>query len=258
MKIYFNNLDIDRYDLQFVGVKMGDVSSVGSLRSATDQGKKYPLVGQNQYLEKGEIQVLEFSLAETQDIEGLQFAFSLDPNFVETYDIIEVAGIGNQFIQQDRNHVVVSWDKYSAQQTISSDAVIKIALTLKKDSWASNVINVNSSILNSEVYTSEAVHELQLQWLDQLNRRSESDWSAKIFPNPFQDHLNLSIHSLSAGTMNIELLDISGKVFYSSKINVSKGEQVLQLDLNKNLPAGVYLLKLLQNDVILTERIAKY
>ncbi|MEO0338871.1 MAG: T9SS type A sorting domain-containing protein, partial [Bacteroidota bacterium] len=255
--ININNLDVDRYDLRFVGIKMGDVSSAGDLRSAEQSGAPYHLVGENKYLQAGETQILEFSLDATEAFDGLQFAFSLDPSSISSYEIVEGLGKANNFIKQDRNHFVVSWDKYSGQQSILPNTILKVAVTAKKATWTSNALRLNAGILTSEAYTNSSSHDLLLQW-NELAGTSLTNWSAKVFPNPFEDNLNVTIHSLLPGAMNIELIDVSGKVFYSSKFSVSKGEQTIFLDVESRLPAGVYLLRMTQNDLILTKRIAKY
>ncbi len=255
--ININNLDVDRYDLRFVGIKMGDVSSVSGLRSAPYSADALHLLGQNRFLQKGETQVLQFNLEEIAEIEGLQMAFSLDPDFVAAYDLKSSASIGREFIQQDRNHFVVSWDRYSASNDISFNSIIEVVLTAKEATWTSNAIRVNPVILQSEVYSEEGVHDLQLKWLD--NQIADlSNWSAKVFPNPFRDQVNITIHSIAASPMDIEIIDVAGKAFYAQKVSLSKGEQTIELPLNTVLPSGVYLLRMVQNDEIMTKRIVKY
>jgi hypothetical protein len=62
-----------------------------------------------------------------------------------------------------------------------------------------------------------------------------------VYPNPFSDHITLSFSKPSS--CKIELVDLLGKVLYSSNVKDKKEQAVIQTG-NLNLSAGMYYIRL--------------
>ncbi len=91
------------------------------------------------------------------------------------------------------------------------------------------VSNVADSVSCKVVYATTAISDI-----------NNSDY-VSIYPNPFSDNLTLTFgKSINA---KVDLLDVLGKVVYSSSIK-DKKEQVLLLTGNLNLAAGMYYLRI--------------
>jgi hypothetical protein len=65
-----------------------------------------------------------------------------------------------------------------------------------------------------------------------------------IWPNPFQSSINISITTEMATTIDINLIDVSGKTLRTSSQSVERGITKLTIDGLELLPAGVYLIEI--------------
>lgn len=65
----------------------------------------------------------------------------------------------------------------------------------------------------------------------------------KVFPNPAEDFIQISVNSGVAKTIQLHVLDIQGKIVKQKNIGISEGENFLEMDINQ-LPAGIYFLRI--------------
>jgi PKD repeat protein len=70
-----------------------------------------------------------------------------------------------------------------------------------------------------------------------------SAMTINLFPNPANNVVNLAISSEEAINGTVSILDITGKVAYTSNLNVSAGEAQVSLPVDQ-LPSGVYLVRI--------------
>ncbi len=75
-------------------------------------------------------------------------------------------------------------------------------------------------------------------------------------PNPFNDKLHLNYTSLNEGTVNIQIIDMIGKLYLDNNQHANRGENVFSFE-TANLPVGIYFIRLSNNGVITTHRIVK-
>lgn len=75
-------------------------------------------------------------------------------------------------------------------------------------------------------------------------------------PNPFNDKLHLNYTSLNETTVNIQIIDMIGKLYHDNNLHANRGENVFTFE-TENLPMGIYFVRLNNNGVITTHRIVK-
>jgi len=63
-----------------------------------------------------------------------------------------------------------------------------------------------------------------------------------IFPNPVNTTVNIAYNSISATTMNLQLIDLTGKVVSSFTYDINTGSNTLQINAGDIAP-GVYILQ---------------
>ena len=88
-----------------------------------------------------------------------------------------------------------------------------------------------------------------------LNRQSNNR-VITIAPNPFTSRLTIQIQSASNQNIRLQLLDMSGKLLKENRLPVLSGTNQLYLQAG-DLPSGMYLLKLLTTDGVITEKVIK-
>ena len=81
--------------------------------------------------------------------------------------------------------------------------------------------------------------------------------SANIFPNPFDNDLNLEVYLLEDEIINVELLTITGQLIQNQSFdNTRSGLNLFMLN-TTNLSQGMYLLKMNSKDEILIQKMVK-
>ncbi|HMJ48421.1 MAG TPA: T9SS type A sorting domain-containing protein, partial [Ferruginibacter sp.] len=77
-----------------------------------------------------------------------------------------------------------------------------------------------------------------------------------ISPNPVVNDLNISLNGLSKESFTITVSDMTGKTISSQSYNNTAGSKSLQMDM-QNMVKGVYVLKVIQNNSVLTQKVMK-
>ena len=77
---------------------------------------------------------------------------------------------------------------------------------------------------------------------DDENENTVSD----VYPNPFQDKVNLAVNLEEAGQVEIRVIDNLGNVVYSTKKIAQQGNSTLELDLGR-LSGGLYMIEVVSN-----------
>ncbi|MBK9274400.1 MAG: T9SS type A sorting domain-containing protein [Flavobacteriales bacterium] len=77
-----------------------------------------------------------------------------------------------------------------------------------------------------------------------------------IAPNPVNDVLTLSLNSTLSGALQVDVLDVTGKLIHQQRANLTVGANTLRLDL-AHLEAGPYLLRLNAEGFTRTEQFVR-
>lgn len=70
-----------------------------------------------------------------------------------------------------------------------------------------------------------------------------------LFPNPAKEKINVKINATQSGSFTAKLFSVCGQEVQQLATNkeLLSGENVLVMDINKNIPAGVYFMELTLN-----------
>jgi len=78
----------------------------------------------------------------------------------------------------------------------------------------------------------------------------------EVAPNPVQGQLSLMIQSEQRSTVNVQLINATGQVFYQQQLNLVQGQQLEQIDLSQFVK-GVYFLQAINGKAVSTKKIIK-
>jgi hypothetical protein len=67
------------------------------------------------------------------------------------------------------------------------------------------------------------------------------------YPNPFSDKLTVSVTAIETETVNIDVVDISGRVMLSLNKTIDNGKNLITIDEVSALNKGIYFIKLNSN-----------
>ena len=83
------------------------------------------------------------------------------------------------------------------------------------------------------------------------------DVVSKPKPNPFVNYVDFEIQLKTNSSVNVRLLDKSGRILYSKKFNGNTGSNKITVNDFGHLPAGVYVAELGVDDEVVREKIIK-
>lgn len=76
-----------------------------------------------------------------------------------------------------------------------------------------------------------------------------------VFPNPSNDYFNISYSSIKKQELIINIIDVTGKIFYTKDVSSSVGENKYNLNLS-SLSQGIYILRISGSDFVINKKIA--
>ena len=79
----------------------------------------------------------------------------------------------------------------------------------------------------------------------------------EVFPNPFENNLNLVINSSINTNAQIEIIDVQGKMVYQNTIRLTQGFNSYSMNDLSALPNGTYIIQVNNNENIQTIKINK-
>jgi hypothetical protein len=85
---------------------------------------------------------------------------------------------------------------------------------------------------------------------------AEKNMSLVIYPNPATNILNLQVNSARVRSAQIKIMDMAGRIFYSSLIQLHAGEQFSKIDIS-GFANGTYNMQILSEDFVLNKLINK-
>jgi hypothetical protein len=124
--------------------------------------------------------------------------------------------------------------------------------------WMRVQMKRNGFPTSCEVIPFGEVEEYSIEILPNINDGGTSNARGfYVYPNPFTDVFTLEFEGNNASPAQVSIIDLSGKVLYTSTIEAQKGINRYQLDNTANLSDGVYIIKVVGQDISETHKIIK-
>lgn len=99
-----------------------------------------------------------------------------------------------------------------------------------------------STGLNQATFYTLASKFIPLKSADTISNQSESNTSKmQVYPNPFQSTFTTQLVSETDESATLRITDISGKLVHIQTIKLTEGVNLINVDVNANLPAGIYI-----------------
>lgn len=254
--ISLNNIAFDQGGLDFIALKMGDVSGLLAPRSQTAHTTN--LILEDLLLEPGSLVKIPLYINELTALEGLQFGLSINP---ELATLVQVENAlfteGNFNWKKDRQALLLSWDRYqSAFEDVSKEPLLYLDLKIEKSARLSELITLDPRLLHPESYAENQIKGIDLKW----QKAADNQLLAKVFPNPFQNELNIA---LDQGwdrklPIYIQLYGLEGKLILQKTLPAQNWDgSLINLEIATELNHGIYLLKISQQHKSLNFKVLK-
>jgi|GEM_PF-267283 len=88
-------------------------------------------------------------------------------------------------------------------------------------------------------------------------RLSEPSTKVSMYPNPAADFTVVNVYSEKQTVAMMRLMDNSGKLLQYRSFNVNNGNNSLMVDQLSNLPKGIYIVQVMMNNNVYTEKLVK-
>lgn len=118
--------------------------------------------------------------------------------------------------------------------------------------------NVSNSVVTSFYYRLKAINlNGSYFYSDIIQIKLNRNYSFKVLGNPVTDHISFTYNATAAGKLNMQLIDLQGRVLRRSEHNTTRGAAIYSMRQLSALPAGMYILEVLINKERYTEKILK-
>ena len=118
-------------------------------------------------------------------------------------------------------------------------------------SWDGSISQ--SNLWNGVQYEEQGTTAFEV--LPQFDISESSENKIGLFPNPFKDYTNVSVHSSNGGDMEIEIYNTLGEVVYFNNTKLSVGHNNMKIQSGDLLP-GVYYINIIIDDKNHLERLS--
>ncbi|HKK75882.1 MAG TPA: T9SS type A sorting domain-containing protein [Saprospiraceae bacterium] len=246
--ININNLADSLMSVDFVGVKIGDVSgnvdpaSTLSIdeRSQTTTSLQFT----DRFLSPDQIYTIPIK-ANLEQIQGMQFTLQIDQDKADLLEVTPGAFAKNNYrIQANRGWIATSWLQTEASgEDLGKEICFHLVLKPKKELRLSEVLSLTDHWVKSEAYADDRVKSLLLQSRGEVKTK-ETFLFEKVYPNPFRAETRIVFYNPIRQKLNIQLYTLSGQLLWQSAQQYESGKQVVPI-FGKQLPGkGIYLVKI--------------
>ncbi len=239
------SLDNDMTSLDFIGVKIGDLTgdaSTNARQGVTVRKKEsLDLLITDRFYEKGEYATIEINLADLKDILGYQF--SLDLSLLSGISIDD-APIGTVYGLVDGK---ISLSYADAMEGVRNDQVLVISGTVEQSRNLSDLLKIDNNRIQAEAYTSnrDAHKQLQLRF---INENESPFILGQNVPNPFRNATVIPFYLPEDGKVDLQVRSLDGRLIKNTSYELRRGENSLSIDAAElNMNSGVYYYQLKYN-----------
>ena len=218
-------LDANMTNEDFIAVKIGDVNGdakTNARRTATQvrNANKVALTIEDRNVKAGEVVNITFGSNEFSEVYGYQFTIDLNGLQFEAVKAGAANMTNDNVALLDANTLTVSYADINGLN--ASDNIFTIAAVASKDGAISEMININSSRLNSEAYVGTSLDVATVE-LTLAGKEAAEFELGQNEPNPFNDFTVVGFTLPEAGEAQITVFNVAGKVITSRFGEYAKG-----------------------------------
>ena len=225
--ISINDLAADMINIDFVGVKVGDVNGNAQPNSLTtaevrNTAGTLNLTTANQYVEAGQTVSVPFTSADMATVAGYQFTMNYAG--LELAQLVEGAAKVENFNTNRRGALATSWNGQAA----ANEVLFTLNFTATTAGNLSDLLSVNSTVTTAEAYTTNGdVLDVAINFTAGVAAEFGLEQNT---PNPFNAETVIGFNLPTAGSATLKVMDVQGKVLKSITNDFAKGYNQIKLD----------------------------
>ena len=244
---YLENLGKNKTQ-SFYGVKIGDINDDNSSFKGVEDIESRKSHTSQIYIDDVELKAgipTSFIVTINSHDEILGYQFALKGNGLEFLKIEDEGFVDQIHYQMKDNKMVISYDNINH----SCPNEIMISILPLKNGRLSDVLSIDNSTIKSELYSGDNIDISQLELLYNGDFEFASH-NISVYPNPFNDITAFRISASENDMVTLKIFDISGKLLLSKKMQIEKGENVLEVSKEDiGLSGGMLMYNLRSNTI---------
>jgi|GEM_PF-1588378 len=245
-------------DLNFIGVKVGDVdnsvryNSIQSLGKRSNLDNAVRIAVEEKTLTDDDTQTLIFKIKDIAEMDGFQLALDVDPSKLEILGFkplvenMNISHVNNNLIAN--GDIRMSWHSLNFQIADNSALFELIVRPVDENVVFSEAIEVAYENLMPEIYIENEAKAMVVDFeLDNI-----TDEKIKLFqniPNPWSDYTEVKFYTPQSKAFKFNLFDVNGRVLYKQYNMSEKGINVIEIDRSMINQPGVMFYEVIVDDV---------
>ena len=259
--VTIENMSTTEVEVNFVGVKVGDVNGSSKANSAQLQGaeirtsEKLIFAVEDAAISAGEEVKISFKAKSFAGVEGYQFTLNIPG--------MEVVNIEAASLQVDENNfglirqgvVTTSWNE-SAGVNVADDATLFTVTAIAQESGQlSKLLTVNSAVTRAEAYVNGEQVGIGVEFTTEGKVIASGDYSLyQNTPNPFTDETIIGFVLAEAGEATVKVMDVTGKTLKVYQGDFAKGYNEVKVVKKELNTTGVLYYQLESGDFVATKK----
>lgn len=267
----------------FDGIKIGDVNGTWPTDNAPCQEEPEPGATSSVALfvptdNFAQDQIIALTVKNQQQIAvaGFQFGLKLPAENLEVLDVI--TGPMTDYTKsenfglnlQDPHALTTLWLNPAGNQNIPTGETIFTVIVKVKSPIANlqNTVSLYNDVLPplfiqggnslSSVTTSLAIEAIPITGNRDINATNQSEKTLMCSPNPVDHSINLTFqHSSGESKGYLVISDATGQLVLRKGVVVQNGVNSITTELRDNLPSGMYLVNLIVNGHVFSNKVIK-
>ena len=225
--VNINNLADAELDVNFTGVKIGDVngSAQANFMSPAENrtGNSIQINTDDQFVRAGQ----EVTVSFTTDAEVSGYQFTLNHEGLELVTIGDGLAKSENFGILD-GAITSSWNDMELRN-LSGEELFTVSFIANADVQLSEVLSINSRYTSAEAYTAEGIEAVELSF----NGKTANNFALyQNEPNPFNGSTRIGFEMAEAGKAKLSIMSVSGSTVRVIEGNYAQGyNEVLVKDL---------------------------
>jgi hypothetical protein len=251
-QINLSSITTDQSNLNFIGVKLGDVD--GTANPATAPVTPLTWMVEDQMLTEGQEVTVEFGASHFNDLAAYQFALNFDPTVLQLSDIQPTAALNlntvdNFGLYNAANGEIRSVWSTAQGVTLPEGAVVfKLKFTVQQGNLKlSDVLHLDNTALQGLAYNTvlrEAPVHIAFKDAQVVATTDPVDAKPKLQlmqnqPNPFVDRTVIGFVLPEACEAQIRIIDLDGKVLETRKKTYTAGYQEEEFRIENQITSGL-------------------
>ena len=245
--VYEVETSADEMEINFVAIKMGDVTGDADVNSSRSYGT-FDIEVADAVMNRGEEVEVTMTSDQLSEVLGYQFTLGFDASSVELVDIAgDVEDYNFNLDRVSQGMIAVS----KVSEEVSGEELFTLTFRALENASISEVLSINSEITRAEAYDAGSSRlDVELSFVNDA-----ADYALyQNVPNPFNNRTTIGFNMAEAGQATITVLDITGKVVYSTTLNADKGRNDVTVDRGQLNSNGIMYYQLEAGDFVATKK----